>query len=196
MRGDRERAGATAAESLETARRLGRPEHIDRARIMLALTRVIAGDADGAEPLVRDALSGAKARGDARREMEAHHLLGDCGLIRGDCELSRRHYAAATRNAWELGDLAQVAVDLEGLAMACAGGGDPQLGVSLAAAAVQAADELGVDMGDVGFWNAFRARYLEPARDRLGPTAEALAAQGRALPLERAVEAATAATAS
>jgi predicted ATPase len=196
MLGDRERAGATAAESLEAARRLGRPKQIDRARIMLGLTRVIEGDADGAEPLVRAALASAESRGDRRREMEAHHLLGDCGLIRGECELATRHYAAATRHAWELGDLAQVAVDLEGVAMGSAGAGDSRRAVSLAAAAVQAADELGVDMGAVEFWTAFRARYLEPARERLGPAAETLAAEGRSLSLERAVEAATAATAS
>jgi hypothetical protein len=196
MRGDQERAGPTAAESLEAACRLGRPEQIDRARIMLALTRVIAGDADAAEPLARAAAASAEARGDTRRKMEAHHLLGDCGLIRGRCELARRHYAAATRHAWELGDLAQVAVDLEGVAMASAGAGDFQRAVSLAAAAVQAANELGVDMGDVEFWIDFRARYLEPARERLGPAAETLAAEGRALSLERAVEAATAASAS
>jgi hypothetical protein len=117
-------------------------------------------------------------------------------LIRGECELATRHYAAATRHAWELGDLAQVAVDLEGVAMGSAGAGDSRRAVSLAAAAVQAADELGVDMGAVEFWTAFRARYLEPARERLGPAAETLAAEGRSLSLERAVDAATAATAS
>ena len=68
--------------------------------------------------------------------MEAHHLVGDCSLIRGDCDRARRHYAAAARRAWELGDLAQVAVDLEGVAMATAGAGDCHRADSLAAAAV------------------------------------------------------------
>ena len=80
--------------------------------------------------------------------------------------------------------------------MATAGAGNLDRAVTLAAAAVQAADELGVDMDPIEFWTAFRARYLEPARERLGPVAEERAAEGRALSLERALDVATTATAS
>jgi hypothetical protein len=44
------------AERLEAARRLDRPEPIDRAWLMLALTRMMEGDAAAAEPPARAAL--------------------------------------------------------------------------------------------------------------------------------------------
>ena len=192
MSGHRDRARAAAAENLEVAQALGRPEQVDRAQVMLALTSVTEGDADGAERLARACLARAVERGDVRRQMEAYHLLGDCGLIRGDCDAAERHYATATRLAWELGDLAQAAVDLEGVAMAAAGQGEGERALRLGAAAMRAADELGVEMGAVDFWVSFRERYFPPVRAALRSEADSLAEEGRRLTLEQAVETATA----
>ena len=194
LAGDLARARAEAAWNVEEALALGRPELACRGRLMVALVAVAEGDADSAEPLARDALADAIERVDLRREMEARHVLGDCALIRGDCEEAERRYAATIRSARRCGDLAQAAVDLEGVAMAAAGRGDTERAVWLAGAASAAFDRFAADMDAVEFWASFRNLFLDPAKAALGPRARAVWEEGRRLPLETALDAATSAT--
>ena len=186
--GDIEGGRRDAEEHLALRRELGPPELLNRARTVLALCLIAEGEAERAEPLAAEVLAAALAQGDVRRQNEAYHLLGDCALMQGRCELAEARYGAALRAAWQLGDRAQASVDLEGVAMAVAGRGEPELGLRLAGAAGAALDALGVDMSVFAFWTSFRDRYLGRARSALGARADAVWEEGRRLSLMRAVD--------
>lgn len=156
---------------------------------MLCLTLVVQGDVPRAEPLAREAVETALAQGDMRKEQHARHLLADCALLREDFELAGTRYADAVRVACALGDRAQTAVDLQGVAMATAGRGQPEQALRLGGAAAAALESLGAK-ADLSFWATLLDRHLNRAKSKLGPKGAAAWKEGGRLTLERAIESA------
>ena len=88
--------------------------------------------------------------------------------------------------AQRMGNAVETAVELQGVAMAAAGTGDPELGIRLNAAAEATFAAIGF-VFDVPSWTALLDRYLGPARDALGERTDAIDRDGRSLALEDAV---------
>jgi hypothetical protein len=154
---------------------------------MATLTQILVaeGDVDRAEPLALEALD--QADHSARIEHFAHHYLGDCALIRGDPAAAQPHYRLSLEAAVELADRVETCFELQGLAMAAAGQGDPAYALRVAGAAESEVESLGADFSGIHFWVELLDRYLGPARAELGAAAESEWVAGRALSLDEAV---------
>jgi hypothetical protein len=56
--------------------------------------------------------------------------------------------------------------------------------------------EVGMDVSGFAFWTEYKRRYLDAARDALGPAAaQRIEARGAAMPFDQAVQVATSAAA-
>jgi hypothetical protein len=126
------------------------------------------------------------AGADPRTEHFAYHFLADCALIRGDPEEAERRYRQSLAAAVPLGDLIETSFEVQGVAMAAAGNGDPERALRLAGSVEALWQSLGTWIS-VAFWDILLERYLGPAREQLGERADAAWAEGRALAFDDAV---------
>jgi predicted ATPase/class 3 adenylate cyclase len=175
-------------EGLRLQQSVGDPLLVNRARIGLLQVLVSLHELEIVEPMAREALAVAQATRDLRSEHFAHHFLADCPLIRGDCAAAVPRYRRALELAVELGDRAETATEIQGIAMATAGIGEPVRALRLAGAAAAEFDALAIDLSGIIFWKALLERYLGRARMELGPEAAATAwTEGRNMPFEQAI---------
>ena len=188
-------AGALRAfeEALEIHRELVDSAGMTRALVGVCQVLVALGEVDRAEPLSRSLLD--EAGDDPRTEHFAYHFLADCALIRGDTVEAEERYRQSLRAALPLGDVIETSFEVQGVAMAVAGSGDPERALRLAASVEALWESLGISMS-VAFWDALLDRYIGGAREQLGERADAIWADGRALPFDDAVQLATATTAT
>ncbi len=180
-------AGALAAfeQSLELRRELGDSAGETRALVGVCQVLVALGDVDRAEPLSRELLE--RAGDDPRTEHFGYHFLADCALIRGDTVEAEKRYRQSLRAALPLGDVIETSFEVQGVAMAVSGNGDPERGLRLAASVEALWESFGIAIS-IPFWDALLERYLGPAREELGERAGEILAEGRALPFDDAVE--------
>ena len=100
-------------------------------------------------------------RGDPRTEHFAYHFLADCALIRGDTVEAEERYRQSLRAALPLGDVIETSFEVQGVAMAVAGNGDPERALRLAGSVEALWESLGISIS-IAFWDALLDRYLEP----------------------------------
>ena len=158
-------------EGLRLQQAIGDPLLVNRARIGLLQVLVGLGELDLVEPMAREALAVAERTHDVRSEHLAHHFLADCLLIRGDCGNALPQYRRSLVLAVEINDRAEIAAEVQGIAMATAGCGQPARALRLAAAAAVEFDALAIDLSGMSFWTALLDRYLGQARSALGEDA-------------------------
>ncbi len=180
-------AGALEAfeQSLELRRELGDPAAVTRALVGVCQVLVALGDVDRAEPMSRNLLE--RTGEDPRTEHFAYHFLADCALIRGDTVEAEKRYRQSLQAALPLGDVIETSAEVQGVAMAVAGNGDPERALRLGASVEALWESLGISIS-VAFWDALLERYVGAARIALGEAADAVWAEGRALPFDDAVE--------
>ena len=173
---------------VELAEQAGIPEEINRARTWLLQMLVADHEVDLAEPLALESLKLAVDQGDPIAQGLAHHFLGDCGLIRGDCDAAEQSYRQSLELAWRRGASDWTLGELQGMAMAAAGLGRPERALRLGAAAENALESFGIDQSGIKFWSALLDRYYGLAREALGTEASAASwEQGRQLSLDEAI---------
>jgi tetratricopeptide (TPR) repeat protein len=172
-------------QSLELRRELGDEAGETRSLVGVCQVLVALGEVERAESLSRDLLE--RAGGDPRTEHFAYHFLADCALIRSDTDEAEKRYRQSLQAALRLGDVIETSIEVQGVAMAAAGSGDPRRGLLLAASAEALWESLGMSFS-VAFWDALLERYIGAARERLGANSDAVWAEGRALAFDDAVE--------
>jgi predicted ATPase/class 3 adenylate cyclase len=172
-------------QSLGLYRTLGDDRGVTRAFVGIAQVLVAMGETARAEEISLDLLE--RAAGDARTEHFAYHFLADCALIQGDPEQAGDRYRQSLRTALPLGDVVETSFEVQGVAMAEAGTGDPRRALLLAGSVEALWESLGLSIS-IPFWDTLLERYLGPARETLGDELAAVEAKGRALPFEEAVE--------
>ena len=111
----------------------------------------------------------------------------DCALIRGDAAEAERRYRQSLQAALPLGDVIETSVEVQGVAMAVAGNGDPARALRLAGAIEALWESLGVSFS-IAFWDALLERYIGAARTELAEKADEMWAEGRGLAFDDAVE--------
>jgi hypothetical protein len=167
---------------------VGHPLLLNRSRVGQLLFLVSIGELDAVEPLAREALAVAQATGDLRSEHFAHHFLADCPLIRGDCATALPLYRKALGLAVDLGDRAETAIEIQGVAMALAGCGEAALALRLGGAAAAEFGSLAIDLSGIIFWNDLLRRQMGLARAQLGDeSANAAWEEGRRTAFEYAI---------
>ncbi|MEO5575578.1 MAG: adenylate/guanylate cyclase domain-containing protein [Gaiellaceae bacterium] len=172
-------------QSLELRRELA--DRLGEARALVGVSQVLVamGDVERAESLSRDLLE--MAGGDPRTELHAFHFLADCALIRGDAEEAEKRYRESLQAALQLGDVMETSYQVQGVAMAAAGAGDPHRALRLAGSVEALWESLGTSV-PVVFWNALLERYIGGARERMGADADAVWSEGRAMAFDEAVD--------
>jgi len=185
--GEDSRARDSMEEALRVAQATGERALLNRARIGLLQMLVAVGDLEQVEPMARAALAEAERQHDLRSEHFAHHFLADCPLIAGDAAAAAPRYRRALELAHALGERTEMAIEMQGVAMAAAGTGDAQRALVLGGAAAAELDALGIDFSGIRFWSGLLDRYYGFARSALGDGADAAWQTGRALGFERAV---------
>jgi len=185
--GEDSRARDSMEEALRVAQATGERALINRARIGLLQMLVAVGELDQVEPMARAALAEAERQHDLRSEHFAHHFLADCPLIAGDAAAAAPRYRRALELAHALGERTEMAIEMQGVAMAAAGTGDAQRALVLGGAAAAELDALGIDFSGIRFWSGLLDRYYGFARSALGDGADAAWQTGRALGFARAV---------
>lgn len=177
---------AVFEQSLELRRKLDDRPGEARALTGVCQMLVALGDTGRAETLSHELLDLASELGDGRAEHFGYHFLADCALIRGDFEAAEERYRRSLQAAIPLGDLIETSFEVQGVAMALAGRGEPERGVRLAAAVEALWESLGTSIS-VPFWDALLERHIGAAREALGSAAEPVWAEGRELPFDEAV---------
>jgi non-specific serine/threonine protein kinase len=162
-------------EGLALQQTVGSPLLVNRARIGLLQVLVGLGETEIVEPMAHEALAAARATRDLHSEHFAHHFLADCSLIRGECSVALPRYRRALELAVELGDRAETAVEIQGVAMSLAGTEQAAHALRLGGAAAAELDALAIDMSGIVFWNALIERFFGQARAALGEPAAAAA---------------------
>ena len=175
-------------EGLALQQTVGSPRLVNRARIGLLQVLVSLGETEIVEPMAHEALAAAVATRDLHSEHFAHHFLADCSLIRGECDTALPRYRRALELAVELGDRAETAVEIQGVAMSLAGMKEAARALRLGGAAASELDRLALDLSGIAFWTALLERFFGQARAQLGET-EATAAwnEGRRTGFDYAV---------
>jgi predicted ATPase len=169
--GEGQAAHDRMSESLALQLELGDDLLVNRAQTLVLQALIGLGDVDTVERLGQGTLALATRLGDRRSVQHTQHFLADCPLMRGDCATARERYLQALETAVEVGDRIKMTAEVQGLAMAAAGLGQPRRALRLAAGASAELDLLGVDLSEMRFWTALLERYLGAAREQLGPAA-------------------------
>jgi predicted ATPase/class 3 adenylate cyclase len=183
--GDEAAALASFEEALEIRRELGDSAGETRALVGIAQVLVALGEVERAETISYELLE--RAKDDPRTEHFAYHFLADCALVRGDTVEAEERYRQSLRAALPLGDVIETSFEVQGVAMAVAGNGDPERALRLAGSVDATWESLGISIS-IAFWDALLERYLGPAREALGARADEVWAEGRALEFDDAVE--------
>jgi non-specific serine/threonine protein kinase len=183
--GDEAAALASFEEALRVRRELGDSAGETRALVGVAQVLVALGEVERAETISFELLE--RARDDPRTEHFAYHFLADCALVRGETVEAEKRYRQSLRAALPLGDVIETSFEVQGVAMAVAGNGDPERALRLAGSVEATWESLGISIS-IAFWDGLLERYLGPARQQLGERAEAVWAEGRALEFDDAVE--------
>ena len=172
-------------QSLELRRELADRPGETRALVGVCQVLVALGEVERAESLSRELLG--MAGSDPRTVHFAHHFLADCALIGGDVEAAGKRYRESLQAALPLGDVIETSFEVQGVAMAAAGAGDPNRALRLAGSVEALWESLGTSIS-VAFWDALLERYLGNAREQLGADADAVWAEGRATAFDDAVQ--------
>ena len=182
--GDETAALAAFEEALAIHRESGDAAGETRALVGVCQVLVALGEVERAEAISDELLE--RAEDDPRTEHFAYHFLADCALLRGDTAEAEERYRESLRAALPLGDVIETSFEVQGVAMAVAGNGDPETALRLAGSVAATWESLGISIS-VAFWDALLERYLGPAREQLGGRLDAIWAEGRALAFDDAV---------
>ena len=139
--------------------------------------------------MAEELLEASDRLGDLRGRHYALHYLGDCSLALGHVEEAEARYRLSLQAALAYGNVAEAGVEMQGVAMSAAGRRDLPRGLEVNGAAEAKMREVGMDISGFEFWKQYQRRYLEPAREALGPEAAAEAeARGAAMTFDDAVQ--------
>lgn len=188
MNNELEPAERLFGEQLELSREQG--DEVLAARAEGGLVQVLVGGEETARarPIALRYLELGRQVGDPDALHLGYHFLGDCALLDGDCLEAVRNYRESLVLAMEIADPIEASFELQGIAMAAAGLGEPEAALVLAGAAFALRDRLGARF-EVRFWDRLLDRYLAPARATLGvETSRAATERGAAMTFGQAVE--------
>jgi hypothetical protein len=171
--------------SLELRLQLGSAGGERRALLGVCQVLVALGEVTRAEALSLEVIEGAAD--DPRSEHLARHFLADCALIRGDAGDAEKRYRQSLQAALPLGDVIETSFEVQGIAMAAAGNGDPARALRRAGAVAALRESLGTSLS-IAFWDALLERYIGAAKADLAEEADAVWAEGFSLAFDDAVD--------
>jgi tetratricopeptide (TPR) repeat protein len=174
-------------QAVELARAGGSAWHLATSLLNLGTARLRAGDPDGAEALVSEALTGHAQTGDDHFRARCLVAWGYCALLAGSTELAGARFGDALQAFLALDEQWGVAECVVAAAVHCAATGRERDAALLSGAGERALADLRINLlaPDV----ALASPYLATAREALGGDAwHEEQARGRELVLDDAVD--------
>ncbi len=139
--------------------------------------------------IVESNLRFAREHGELFDEVVAMHIYADVPLMTGRYELSERRYAQAMQMAFAMGNVAQSATEMVGVAMSLAGQSRCQKSLRLAGAAAEKYEELDARLTPLNFWDNTYERTIGAIVESMGPEeSDYLLLEGRAMQFEDAIK--------
>jgi len=156
----------------------------------LGLISLARGGYEGAKGYFQRALSIGRALGNPLAMLPPLYQLAQVAQVRDDHHLAAERYREALALGLELGDVADIALLLQGLAGCAVAGGAHVYAGRLYGASEAAFENAGTAFrAPYHISPSFHERYLASARDKLGDRAwSEVLEEGRRMPLEVAVE--------
>jgi non-specific serine/threonine protein kinase len=173
-------------ESLAIGRRLNDRVLVNRSQLGLLQFLIALGELESVPALCAESRELSRNLGDPWAEHFADHFLADCALMQGDYTTAVAHYGLSLQAAFRSGDRIESCFELQGVAMASAGLGQPERALRIAGAADEQLRSIG-HVFVVRFWTALLDRYLGLARSALGAEAETVWQAGRRMSFEAAI---------
>jgi predicted ATPase len=186
--GENEAGREVGERALLLQKELGNERLVNRARLTVCQIVVAIGDVDTATALATESLAVATAQEDAWSLHLAHHFLADCAVIARDYPTAHDRYQRSLRAAMAIGNRTETSLEIQGVAMALAGLGQPERAIRLDTAASAELARQGVDISGVEFWAKLRFDARTTAESQLDPLSVTAADEaGAALSLEDAM---------
>jgi len=156
-------------QSLELARKIGKPGLINQGLLFTCQSLVYSKQFKKAATFVEDLLVSSEELSQPLGIMGAYHFRSDCFLGMNnfiDAEIS---YSSGIEKGMEYGNLYITTADIQGVAFACSGQSRWAKAIKLNAAALKKFTEMCVSMqGMYGFWDEWMDTYIGGAAEKLG----------------------------
>ena len=188
LAGDESEAHAVAAMALEVAREVGDDGAILNATSSVLHVLLHEHDLEAFDSLLAEMVGRMRDNPDPERDAAFDCFRAEADLLRGDAASAVRGFQTWLAFQGQTGDRTGIALAVACIGAAAAGSGREALGVSLFSAARAELASCGFVLDGLKSWPYFEARYLDPARERLGDSAaHELSEQGKGMPFETAV---------
>jgi predicted ATPase/class 3 adenylate cyclase len=189
MSGDDVTALGQMEESLEIARLSGNDRSLNRTQLSVCQCLVNLGRVDEVRVLAGQALVRGRQLNEPRDVHFALHFLADSALARGAVAEAEELYRQSLRATLAYGNKLQAGMEIQGMAMALAGQGNPEKALRLNTAAQAWLHAGGMRSELIPFWAGYIRRYLDPVREVLDETALAsLEEAGRQMGFQAAID--------
>jgi predicted ATPase/AraC-like DNA-binding protein len=177
-------------QSLDLARKTGKPGLINNALLYLGIAMVHSRQFTEAIPTIEELLASSEVLNHTIGISGAHHLQSDCALGLKDYMEAEKMYAHATEAAIKYEFVFNSYADLQGVAFALSGQSRWAKAIRINAAAVESFKSIGVDIyGIWPLWDEFIDTYIDGARKAVGEKmVKQYEEEGIAMGYDRAVE--------
>ena len=188
--GDFEASLKYSQQSLEIARKIGKPGLINACLKYVCMSLTWSKEYEQVRPLLGELLISSEKLEQPVGIMTAHHFLGDSAQGTGNFKEAEKEYNQVITLAIKYGIPHQVGIDMQGVAFALAGQKRWAKSIRVDAASRKIADQYGFNTrGMAAFWDEWIDTYLEGARKEVGEElAKKYEEEGRAMGFEKAVE--------
>ena len=156
-------------QSLDLARKVGKPGLINNALLYLSIAMVHSWQFSEAKPYIEELRTSSEALNHTVGMSGAHHLQSDCALGLKDYMEAEKMYAHSTEVAIKYGFVFNSYADLQGIAFALSGQSRWAKAIRINAAAVESFKTIGVDIyGIWPLWDEFIDTYIHGAKKAVG----------------------------
>jgi non-specific serine/threonine protein kinase len=185
-----EKAVKGVEESLELARKTGKPGIINHCMQMACQVYVHSKKYDKGRPLCEELLVSSEKLEHHYSIIAARHLLSDCSLGDGNFEEAEKLYGLALETAIKYHNVFQSGGELQGLAFALSGQSRWAKSIQINAAAREHFRKIGISIeGMIKFWDEWIETYIGVAEEKLGEElTKKYEEEGIAMGFDKAVE--------
>jgi len=188
--GDYNTAVAGGEESLELARKIGKPGFVNHCLTMLCQVYIHSKKFDLGRPLCEELAISSEKLDHHLGITFANHFLSDCFFGEGNFIEAEKHYVHAMKTALKFGNVFQAALEIQGIAFSLSGQSRWIKTVRLYAASVEKIIKItGAPFKGVKFWDEWAETYIGGANEKLGEElTQKYEEEGRSMGFDKAAE--------
>ena len=177
-------------EGMQLAKKVGDQVLANRCLSDLCQSYIQLQEYEQAKPFVEELVISSEKLQQPWEIVLSHHFRGDCALGTENFIQAEREYGHAVISAQKFGNIAYIAIDLQGVAFAVSGQKRWAKSIRLDAAAHRIYDQIGMKIDGVAeFWDVFIDTYIKSAKKELEEElTRKYQEEGRNMETDKAVE--------